>query len=244
MYCSYHPRNQARVQCISCARRLCAACDHRIKGYPYCQDCIVMGVENLSRQSNAHYQANQSKGKARLAALCALLPGMGAVYNRQNVKAVVHFVTIIGLFQLSDLNVFEALFGMAGVAFYVYSIIDAYRTARLIAQGESPAADEARFKRALAGRAPLIGGALIVTGLLMVLQIFLRPLGIYLSVGRVLPVLLIIFGGYLLTRYFKRSRVEDQPPDYSNRPFSLISGSLTDDASHAGQQAWRSGNQR
>ena len=244
MYCSYHPRNQARVQCISCARRLCAACDHRIKGYPYCQDCIVMGVENLSRRSNAHYQANQSKGKARLAALCALLPGMGAVYNRQNVKAVVHFVTIIGLFQLSDLHVFEALFGMAGVVFYVYSIIDAYRTARLIAQGESPAADEARFKRALAGRAPLIGGALIVTGLLMVLQIFLRPLGIYLSVGRVLPVLLIIFGGYLLTRYFKRSRVEDQPPDYSNRPFSLISGSLADDAGHASQQAWRSGNQR
>ncbi|HEX5736310.1 MAG TPA: hypothetical protein VF131_26000 [Blastocatellia bacterium] len=244
MYCSYHPRNQARVQCISCARRLCAACDHRIKGYPYCQDCIVMGVENLSRQNNTQYQANQSKGKARLAALCALLPGMGAVYNRQNVKAVVHFVTIIGLFQLSDLNIFEALFGMAGVAFYVYSIIDAYRTARLIAQGESPAADEARFKRALAGRAPLIGGVFIVTGLLMVLQIFLRPLGIYLSMGRVLPVVLIIFGGYLLTRYFKRSRIEDQAPDYSNRPFSLISGSLTDEATRAGQQAWRSGNQR
>ena len=244
MYCSYHPRNQARVQCISCARKLCAACDHRIKGYPYCQDCIVMGVENLSRQYNAQHQVNQSKGKARLAALCALLPGMGAVYNRQNVKAVVHFVTVIGLFQLSDLNIFEALFGMAGVAFYVYSIIDAYRTARLIAQGESPAADEARFKRALAARAPLIGGVLIVTGLLMVLQIFLRPLGIYLSMGRVLPVVLIIFGGYLLTRYFKRSRVEDQAPDYSNRPFTLVSGSLTDDASRAGQQAWRSGNQR
>ena len=203
-----------------------------------------MGVENLSRQYNAQYQANQSKGRARLAALCALLPGMGAVYNRQNVKAVVHFVTIIGLFQLSDLNVFEALFGMAGVVFYVYSIIDAYRTARLIAQGESAAADEARFKRELTRRAPLIGGVLIVTGLLMVLQIFLRPLGFYLSMGRVLPVALILLGGYLLTKYFKRSRVEDQTPDYSNRPFSLVSGSLTDDASHATRQSWRSGNQR
>jgi TM2 domain-containing membrane protein YozV len=239
MYCSYHPRNQARVQCIGCARRLCAACDHRIKGYPYCQDCIVMGVESLSRQ----YHANQSKGKARLAALCALLPGMGAVFNRQNVKAVVHFVTIIGLFQLSDFNLFPALFGMAGVAFYLYSIIDAYRTARLIAQGESPAADEARFKRGLASRAPLIGGVLIVTGLLMVLQL-LRPLGLYISMGRLIPVALILLGGYLLTRYFKRSRVEEQAPDYSHRPFSLISGSLQDDASHTGRQGWRSGNQR
>ena len=87
-----------------------------------------MGIENLSRQ----YRTNHSKGKARLAALCAVLPGMGAVYNRQNVKAIVHFFAIIGLFQLSDLNIFEALFGMAGVAFYVYSIIDAYRTAKLI----------------------------------------------------------------------------------------------------------------
>jgi TM2 domain-containing membrane protein YozV len=243
MYCSYHPRNAARVQCISCTRRLCAACDHRIKGYPYCQDCIVMGVENLSRQHQSQYQASHSKGKARLAALCALLPGMGAVYNRQNVKAVVHFVTIIGLFQLSDLHVFEALFGMAGVAFYVYSIIDAYRTARLIAQGETPAADEARFKRGLARRAPAIGAGLIVTGLLMVLQL-LRPLGLYISMGRLIPVVLIIFGGFLLTRYFKRSRMEDQAQDYSHRPFSLISGALSDDASHASRQTWGSGNQR
>lgn len=239
MYCSYHPRNAARVQCISCARRLCAACDHRIKGYPYCQDCIVMGIENLSRQ----YRTNHSKGKARLAALCAVLPGMGAVYNRQNVKAIVHFFAIIGLFQLSDLRVFEALFGMAGVAFYVYSIIDAYRTAKLISQGESPAADEARFKRGLARRAPAIGVALIVTGLLMVLQL-LRPFGLNISMTRLIPVALIILGGFLLTRYFKRSRIEDQAPDYTHRPFSLVSGSLADDASRASGQTWRSGNQR
>ena len=202
-----------------------------------------MGVESLSRQHQSHYQSRQSKGKARLAALCALLPGMGAVYNRQNVKAVVHFVTIIGLFQLSDMHVFEAMFGLAGVGFYIYSIIDAYRTARLIAQGESPAADEARFKRELARRAPAIGAVLIVTGLLMVLQL-LRPLGVYISMGRLIPVMLIIFGGFLLTRYFKRSRTEEQAQDYSHRPFSLISGSMTNDASTASEQTWRSGHQR
>jgi TM2 domain-containing membrane protein YozV len=199
-----------------------------------------MGIENLSRQN----QSYRSKGKARLAALCAVLPGMGAVYNRQNVKAIVHFFAIIGLFQLADIDVFEAFFAMAGIAFYVYSIIDAYRTAKLIAQGESPAADEARFKRSLAGRAPMIGVTLIVMGLLMVLQL-LRPFGLNISMRRLIPVALIIFGGFLLTRYFKRSRIEDQAPDYSHRPFSLISGSLADDASRAGQQqGWRSGSPR
>ena len=51
MYCSYHSKNPAVVQCNQCSRPLCAACDHRIRGFPFCQDCIVMGVEMLRQQS-------------------------------------------------------------------------------------------------------------------------------------------------------------------------------------------------
>src|SRR4030095_7384850 len=170
MYCSYHTASVARVQCSSCMRPLCHACDHRIKGYPYCQDCIVLGVEGLSRHSNNE----RPTGRARLAALFAVLPGMGAVYNRQNIKAVVHFVSIIGLFELASLKVAAGVFALAGIPVYLYSIIDAYRTAILIGRGESPAIDEERFKRSLIKRAPLIGITLISAGLLLVVQI-LRP---------------------------------------------------------------------
>src|SRR5262249_43070172 len=187
--------NVARVQCSGCRRPLCRACDHRIKGYPYCQDCIVLGVEGLSRENYSY----KSGGRARLAALFALLPGMGAVYNHQNIKGVVHFVTIVGLFQLTALHVAAGFFSLAGSAFYVYSIIDAYRTARRIALGESPAADEERFKRSLIKRAPLIGVVLITAGLLLVIQIT-RPFS-FITFARLFPVLLIILGGYLLTRY-------------------------------------------
>lgn len=222
MFCSYHPKTPARVQCLSCRRALCPACAHRIKGSPYCQDCIVMGIENLSRN---YYDAKRSKRRARLAALCALLPGMGAVYNRQNIKAIVHFVTIVGLFQLTDLNVMEGVFALAGMGFYVYSIVDAYRTAKLIAQGESAAADEERFKQTLIRRSPTIGLIFIVTGLLLFIQI-VQPFNIILSFARLLPVALIILGGYLLTRYFKRSR--DGGDDYQKRPpYSLVPGTFT-----------------
>ncbi len=221
MYCAYHPNNPARVQCRSCSRSLCAACDHRIKGSAYCQDCIVLGIENLSRN---YYRAGQSKGRARLAALCALLPGMGAVFNRQNIKAVVHFVTIMGIFQLTRIDGLEGVFVLGGIAFYLYTIIDAYRTAQSIAQGESPAANEERFKQSLIKRAPTVGLILIVAGLLLVIQI-LHPFNLILSFARLLPVALIVLGGYLLTRYFKRSRDGGSSKDHSERPpYQLVPG--------------------
>jgi hypothetical protein len=186
----------------------------------------VLGIENLSRNSYNAYGGARPRSKARLAALCALFPGMGAVLNRQNVKAIVHFVTVAGLFQLSNLNVMEGLFALAGFAFYVYSIIDAYRTAQMIAQGESPSVDEERFKRQMVKRAPAIGLFLIVVGLLMLIQI-VQPLGLFISIARLMPVALIILGGYLLTRYFKRSRGEGYEPSYSERPaYPLITGAF------------------
>lgn len=224
MYCSYHTSNTARVQCSTCARPLCAACDHRIKGYPYCQDCIVTGVEGLSRG----YRNTKPRSRGRLAVLFALLPGMGAVYNRQNIKALVHFVAVVGLFQLAGLKAASGFFALAGLASYFYSIVDAYRTAQLIARGESAAAGEERFKRSLIKRAPLIGIVLITTGLLLVINI-VRPFA-FITFARLFPVALIILGGYLLTRYFKRSREESEQYT-ANTPYSLVPGSFGEGSS-------------
>lgn len=178
----------------------------------------MLGVQGLSRDR----YAPRPRGSARFAALLAVLPGMGAVYNRQNIKGIVHFVTIIGLFQMTGIRVAPAFFALGGLSFYIYSIVDAYRTAQLIAQGEEPAVDEARFKRSLIKRAPLIGVILITIGLLLVIQIA-RPFPL-LTVARLLPVLFIILGGYLLTRYFKRPREESYEQAPPSPPYSLIPG--------------------
>lgn len=175
----------------------------------------MLGVEGLSR----NYYRGRNRGKARLAALFALLPGMGAVYNRQNIKGVVHFVTIVGLFQLTALRIAPGFFVLSGLAFYLYSIVDAYRTARLIDQGESPAADELRFKRSLISRAPVIGIVLISAGLMLVIQLA-RPLA-FIAFTKLFPVALIILGGYLLTRYFNRSR-EESDDERPSAPYPLV----------------------
>ncbi len=235
MHCSYHPTNAARSRCASCARPLCAACDHRIKGYPYCQDCIVLGIEYLSRS----YRAASPKNKAWLAALCAVLfPGLGAIYNRQNVKAVAHFITIVGVFYLSGSLPVVAL---AGVGFYFYSIFDAYRSAQQIAQGESAERLEERFKQALVRRAPMIGLILIVAGLILVIQ-RAHPLGLSISFRKLVPVALIFLGGYLLTRYFKRSRAGYEPRHQPAPPYPLIPGRFpdrTEDTARASRHDYR-----
>jgi hypothetical protein len=192
-----------------------------------------MGVESLSR----NYHNPQPRGRARLAAFFALFPGMGAVFNRQNIKGVVHFVTIVGLFQLTKIRVVAGLFALGGLAFYLYSIVDAYRTANLIARGESPSADEERFKRSLVKRAPLIGLVLLSAGVLLFIQI-MRPFA-FVTFARLFPVALILLGGYLLTRYFKRSR--DVSYGEQLPPYSLVPGRFSEGSSETGRFSNRAG---
>ena len=116
MNCAYHPINVANARCSACLRGLCPACDHRIKGYAYCQDCIVAGIEILRRGARQDPQHNSRAGEKSpgVAALLGLVPGLGAAYNGQNIKALVHFAVIVGLWQIAD--ILQVLFfGFAGV---------------------------------------------------------------------------------------------------------------------------------
>ncbi|HYV24471.1 MAG TPA: hypothetical protein VE969_04475, partial [Pyrinomonadaceae bacterium] len=91
MNCSYHMKNPATVQCSQCARALCPACDHRIRGFPFCQDCIVAGVEMLRYQRSQTSDANVIRRQTSpfIATFLSLfVPGLGAAYNGQTSKAI------------------------------------------------------------------------------------------------------------------------------------------------------------
>ncbi len=78
-----------------------------------------------------------SRKDPRVAALLAIIPGMGHVYLGHNLKALGFFVGVAGLqffgFDL-DLSVIGAALGvpmeLGGGTLWVYSIVDAYRTAK------------------------------------------------------------------------------------------------------------------
>lgn len=221
MHCVYHPLNPAHVGCSSCGRGLCPACDHRIKGSPCCQDCIVAGIDLLrrNRQQGRPGRAPQKSKSANAATLLALVPGLGAAYNGQNVKALLHFAVTTGLWHLADIfeRPFAPLFLLGGVAFYLYTIYDARQSAERQREGEDLRTEDEQLKHRLRQRAPVWGGLLVGVGVLSFLHLFFdaQMYGLW-------PLLLIAAGVYLLRGFQRFSRPQTAAAAYQTPPPSVI----------------------
>lgn len=208
MNCAFHPINAAGARCWCCGRGLCPGCDHRIKGHPYCQDCIVAGVETLKR--GAQPQTSQKHKSPGLALLLGLIPGLGAAYNGQNIKALLHFGVTIGLWEMAD--VFHTAFlGLAGGAFYLYSIYDAHQSAKRLCAGEDLRAEDEHIKQVLRDNTHIWGSMLVGIGVLAILNFFLRQLFSFSFPG-LLPVLLVIAGFFLVRHYYRDYRAPESEP--------------------------------
>src|SRR5712672_113204 len=204
MYCSYHSKNPAVVQCNQCTRSLCPACDHRIRGFPFCQDCIVAGVEMLRQQSqstSAHVIRRRSS--PFVATLLSFVPGLGAAYNGQTSKAIVHFAIFASFFQMAVLTQGVHFFVLGVLGTWLFAAVDACRTAQLMRAGLSPDTEEDAITRQLYGNPVAWGVTLVVLGLIFLAHTLL---GLQFPVRRTLPVALVILGAYMLFDYLKRRR--------------------------------------
>ncbi|MGH9800796.1 MAG: LiaI-LiaF-like domain-containing protein [Blastocatellia bacterium] len=223
MKCSYHPTNLASARCSSCDRSLCPTCDHRIKGYPYCQDCIVAGVELLRNNAGAQQSPNRQGKSPILAVLLGLIPGLGAAYNGQPIKALVHFVITAGLWTLADVfhSTLEVTCALASFAVYVYSLYDAFRAAQRQRIGADLQQEDEQLRQFMRARTNLWGGLLIAIGVLTTLHIIFPA-----QTRRFWPLLLVAAGIYLLNE-FRRSRDQAPPASvYRTPPPSVIQSNL------------------
>jgi Domain of unknown function (DUF5668) len=145
-----------------------------------------------------------------LAFVLGFIPGVGAVYNGQYAKGLLHVVifgSIISILSSGAARGFEPLFGLMIPTFVFYMAFDAYHTARKRLEGE--VVDEfsglvrARGPRSRFPMAPVL---LIVFGLLFLLD----NLDL-LQIGRLLrywPALLIALGLFLLYERIVESKDE------------------------------------
>ncbi|MBK6314792.1 MAG: hypothetical protein IPF53_10885 [Blastocatellia bacterium] len=223
MYCVFHPTNAAAARCSGCGRSLCAACDHRIKALPFCEDCIVRGVDALRRpvapvivQSPIYPPADSNGPSSVKATILAFVPGLGAVYNRQNLKAVLHFVGTVGLIELGDVtNIGMFVFG--GLVFFLYTVIDANRSAKAIAAGVDAREDERRLQWLFARYKPVWGVALLVVALIAALSsLSVLPFG--LSIVQIWAVMLFLAGTYLVVSYFRSLKSTEESRSYAGGP--------------------------
>ena len=207
MNCAYHNLNAAVVSCNGCGRPLCPACDHRIKGFPYCQDCIVQGVDLLRQQSRSNHVPFVKKRTSPIIAtlLSLICPGLGAAYNGQTVKALVYFAIFVGLFQMAVLTGGTPLFVLGFIGMWLFSALDSWRTAQMIRSGLTPdVADDILVQR-FSGNPKLWGIVLTVLGTAFLLQ---RVFNLGFLMRGILPILLIGLGIYVLKGYIFKPRVE------------------------------------
>ena len=159
MNCANHPETPATAFCRECGKPMCVECQRPALGSVYCQE-HVPATTRRPRPPFSQYRprrptkpppaspysaadpalqraAGTARGSVRCIRLLALIlgfcPGVGAIYNGQYAKGLVHAV-IFGLLVTMASNTHNggmaALLGIMIGVWVIYQAFEAYHTAR------------------------------------------------------------------------------------------------------------------
>ena len=154
--------------------------------------------------------------------LSFFVPGLGAAYNGQTSKAIVHFAIFAVFFQMAVLTQGVHFFVLGVLGTWLFAAVDACRTAQLLRAGLAPDTEEDVIVRRLYGNPLAWGVTLIIIGTVFLLHTLL---GVQLPVKKLLPVALVALGAYMLFDYIKRRRASERVVRFDSRqpPPSVIS---------------------
>ncbi len=202
MTCVTHPEAAAVAFCRTCGKALCHACRQEVVGVIYCETCaaaqrvaIPPPVQAPTRPASAPDAPSPG-----LAFVLGLIPGVGAIYNGQYGKGIVHVVVLgllISIVSSDAAGDLEPMFGMLIPVWCFYMALEAYHTAKKRAAGLVVDEFSGLLKvQGGPGRVPLGPIVLILLGV----AFLLNSLGIWRlhQVVRFWPVLLILAGVYML----------------------------------------------
>jgi TM2 domain-containing membrane protein YozV len=154
MKCAVHPDEEASGFCRNCGKAMCPACVRPVRDVLYCEECLarVVGLPQVQPPVTAEGVSvplqgvvpppvtSPSPGSAVLAFLLGLIPGLGAIYNGEYNKALLHIVIFAGIILGINLDLGEgaqAVLICGLVVFPFYMAIDAVRTLRAKQTGEN-----------------------------------------------------------------------------------------------------------
>ena len=123
MDCVNHTGVEATAYCQSCGKALCAGCVRNAAGGQIlCEPCWMAWHSYQQPFATPTGSPNPSA-----AAVLGLIPGVGAMYNGQFIKGLVHVVIFAVL--VSAAHVY-GIFGIFIAAWIVYQSFEAYHTAK------------------------------------------------------------------------------------------------------------------
>jgi hypothetical protein len=232
MNCQNHPESPATAYCRTCGMPVCEECRRDAFGTVYCAEHAPAPVSSQMPPAPGYvppvYAAApgytpppgfapppspgsvpppfraQSTVSPALAFFLGMIPGVGAIYNGQYAKGLVHAIVwglLMSIATSRAANGLEPIFVMLVIAWWAYMAFEAHRTAQRLQAGE--AVDEYSSLVPMRGRgdqAPVAGVALVVLGTLLLLHTL--ELLDFDRVARYWPVLVIALGVYLLWGVF------------------------------------------
>ena len=157
----------------------------------YCEAC-------LANRMQTPYFSSPGGPSPGVGLALGFIPGVGAIYNGQIVKAMIQVLIFGSLIAISNRvgSPMDTIFGLGAAAFYFYMVIDSYQTAKAKQLGQ-PTPEW--FGLGDTKMSAPIGAALLIgLGALFLLDNFGIP--VFQHLGRYWPVLLIVLGVLLLQR--------------------------------------------
>ena len=135
MNCAIHTETPAVAYCRTCGKALCENCKRDVMGAIYCEPCIAARQQGTpAAVPVVPVTVVEGTPSPALAALLGIIPGVGAMYNGQFVKAFIH-VVIFAMLIVAAANI-SGLFGL-GIAFFVlYMMFEAHETAKARRYGQ------------------------------------------------------------------------------------------------------------
>jgi Domain of unknown function (DUF5668) len=149
MNCAVHTDVDAVGYCRNCGKAMCSTCVRPVRDVLYCEDCLatIMGIPGAGAPAAAAPPPALPPAPARstsspaVAFVLGLFPGLGAIYNGEYNKALIHIVVFIAMiFGLnSDIgDAAQPVLGLSLAGFIFYMAFDAMRVAKAKNLGETP----------------------------------------------------------------------------------------------------------
>jgi hypothetical protein len=214
MNCQVHPEIPATAYCRNCGKPLCNECRRDAYGTVYCADhapapagpppyadpAAAPGMPPPPPPYAYPAPVAAPDVSPALAFFLGMIPGVGAIYNGQYAKGLVHALIWGIAMSIANSNAahgMEPVFGIMVAAWWFYMVFEAYHTARKRRLGE-PVDEYSSLVdfRGNKSHVPVAGVALILLGIVLLLHTL--DLLDFERVARYWPVVLIAGGLYLL----------------------------------------------
>src|SRR6266849_4683781 len=130
MNCATHQQTPAVAYCRTCGKPLCENCKREVHGLIYCEDCIASRVHGAPAGAGV---VNPQAPHPGVALVLGMIPGVGAMYCGEFMRAFIHVAVFAGL--IAATSEVHWIFGPMIGFWWFYMLFDSYQIAKAKQEG-------------------------------------------------------------------------------------------------------------